>query len=467
MAAISQEDIVRYAAVLHKNPIQHIAKGALNKAPLQYLVSDADKAVHRVFKYTVRPHVIKLANQEHSGRCWIFSFTNMMRRKMIQKYNLPPTFKLSQKYIMFFDRLEKCNAFMEVMYFLNKKKGVKMYSFEMTYIRQSYMSDGGTWSFFKDLVLKYGVVPYDQYPDNVQAKNSAQIGKLLWEHVNSYGIRISKTKTRAEFEKIKREALVSCYSIIEMFLGKPPSSFVWEYTTKDEKYRTSRKALTPSTFYQQYIRNLVNVDDYVALINDPRRAYDKIYSVELLHNVLPPTKVPLDRLPSNIYLNVPIDTLRDATYNSIRKNMSVPFAGDVSYFMHDQVDDALIDTNDHYQALLGVQLVRPRKFLFDNMLSSPNHAMLIIGCNGARGDWEVENSWKQSNQDYQYLTMTDDWFEYYVGEVIVHKRVLSHKLRALYTRLMRAPDKITYYPYWDIFGSVANMRRAVMQAGAK
>jgi bleomycin hydrolase len=464
MAAITTTDVARYSVAFNKNPVSQLAKSALNKVGLQNLVMDADKPIHRVFKYTVDPHVIDLTNQYRSGRCWIFSFTNLMRRKMIYKYNLQPSFKLSQKYMMFYDRLEKCNALMEIIYFLHKKKQMKMYSFEMTYIRREYMSDGGTWDFFKNLVLKYGVVPYEEYPDNEQAKNSDDLGNVLQQYVNSFVPKITKAETLAEFEKIKHEAMMNCYSIIESFLGKPPATFKWEYVTAKKKYQSARRETTPLEFYEQYVRDLVNVSDYITLINDPRNPYYKIYSVELLHNVLPNESSPLDRLPTNLYFNVPVDVLREATYNSIRKNMPVPFAGDVSIYI--RPEDALMDTTDRYEDLLGVKFVRPRKFLFDNVMSTPNHAMLFIGCNGEHGDWQVENSWKQYNQDYKYFTLSDDWFEHYVGEVIVHKRFLSPKLRSTYATLLRSPDDITYYPLWDIFGTLANMRKAIKHAGA-
>jgi aminopeptidase C len=97
-----------------------------------------------------------------------------------------------------------------------------------------------------------------------------------------------------------------------------------------------------------------------------------------------------------------------------------------------------------------------KKRLYESLISQPNHAMLIVACNGINGEWQVENSWGVINQSYPYLTMTKEWFDHFVGEVIVHRKVLPRNLRRVYDEFREhAPENYKYYKLWDVFGSLA------------
>ena len=62
----------------------------------------------------------KATDQMNSGRCWIFAGLNVIRNAMITKYKLPSEFELSQSYLSRWDKLEKCNMALEIMYDLVK-----------------------------------------------------------------------------------------------------------------------------------------------------------------------------------------------------------------------------------------------------------------------------------------------------------------------------------------------------------
>ena len=460
--ALPEADVRKYASAFHKTTHHRLAKSVLNKVHIDTLASDPDATIQRGFSYTLDPPKIPLTDQKSSGRCWIFSFTNMIRRKLIKAHNLSPDFMLSQKYLLFYDHLEKCNALLEIMYFMSKHRGVKTASLEMSNLRESYVNDGGTWHAFVSLVEKYGLVPFDQYPDNGQAMETNTMGDFLSQFVSSHGVSIEKAASHADFLKIKHAALQSCYNMLEAFLGAPPVSVTLDFTdAKGNFHRSLHKPCTPQEYYMKYVHPVVDISQYIVLINDPRNPYHKMYSVELLHNVLPVTKVPLDKLPSNFFFNVPIDVLRDAVFKSIKGNMPVPFAADVKHYM--QNTDSRMDTFVHYEDLLGVSLLKPRKVLFENLISSPNHAMLFIGTNGNKGEWQVENSWGQENDKYPYLTMSDDWFEHYVGEIIVHRRFVPQQVKKQHDK-EKKNGKITFFPIWDVFGTLAKKRLA---AGSK
>src|SRR6202046_2021819 len=54
----------------------------------------------------------KVANQEKSGRCWLFAGLNLLRVGVMRETGLKD-FKFSQNYAMFWDKLERANYFLE------------------------------------------------------------------------------------------------------------------------------------------------------------------------------------------------------------------------------------------------------------------------------------------------------------------------------------------------------------------
>lgn len=434
-----------------KQPYAKLAKSILANLQVSTL-ENADAIPEREFRYHTTPYKLKVLDQKQTGRCWIFAFTNLIRRQLIAKKKVNEDFKLSYKYILFYDKLEKCNALLEVLYYvMGKGAGEAPDSLFIMNLRDVYISDGGTWDFFKNIVYKYGVVPYEAFPENLQSTHTRDINRILNNVIGSYCGDISKLarkglKTRTLFEGLKKEAMAQCYKIIEAFFGKPPTEF-----TLNLKHGT--QSITPTKYFKHYIDKHVHLNDYAVLINDPRKPYYKMYTVELMHNVID-DRGNIQHQVTNRFFNVPIDVIQGATLRSIKHNIPVPFAADIKQFTN--ISDSRLDTDVPYEELLGFSLVHPKRKLYDNRISEPNHAMLIIGANGEKGEWQVENSWGVSNEDYPYLTMTNDWFEHYVGEAMVKFKHLPPKLQRVYKSLKdKAPHTYTFYKFWDVFGSLS------------
>ena len=55
------------------------------------------------------------SNQYKSGRCWLFSFLNLLRISTIHKYQLKNDFMFSASYMMFWDKYEKANYFLTLI----------------------------------------------------------------------------------------------------------------------------------------------------------------------------------------------------------------------------------------------------------------------------------------------------------------------------------------------------------------
>lgn len=81
--------------------------------PRQVLTSQAVQlADQQVFNVKMPSGGSPITNQRASGRCWIFAANNIFRITMMRKYNLDE-FELSQAYLFYWDKLEKCNWLLE------------------------------------------------------------------------------------------------------------------------------------------------------------------------------------------------------------------------------------------------------------------------------------------------------------------------------------------------------------------
>ena len=86
-------------------------RNALNTTPINTLALNADNLpMDTRFSDVVKTK--GRTNQLSSGRCWLFTGLNVLRAKMIDKYDMGPVV-LSQNYVFFFDQLEKANLFLQ------------------------------------------------------------------------------------------------------------------------------------------------------------------------------------------------------------------------------------------------------------------------------------------------------------------------------------------------------------------
>ena len=63
----------------------------------------------------------------------------------------------------------------------------------------------------------------------------------------------------------------------------------------------------------------------------------------------------------------------------------------------------------------------------------------------------VENSWGKKGTNDGYYTMTDEWFNEYMYEVVVHKKYVTPELIEAYNK-----DEMVELPLWDPMGALAS-----------
>ena len=438
---ISTDTIIEQNNEFNKNQEYKVTQSFLKKTYIDNVSANTEKLNKIVHKFNHEINEkISVTNQYHSGRCWIFAGLNIIRHKLIKKYDLDPSFQISQSYLFFYDKLEKCNYALEMLYQVLTDQT----SIDYSVLRNCMLSDGGTWQEFANLVLKYGIIPQEAFPDTYQTQFSTNLNQILKYII--FRVKINKAMTRNEFNKIKEDTLVKCYRILSMCMGCPPTKF--KFFFKKDKERE----YTPLNFYSKFVKHAVNISDYVVICNDPRLDYHKLYNTEYLHNVLHKGDKDLKTKITNLYLNLPIEDLKKSIKQSIDHNTGVWFACDYSHHHHDR-SKILDNEASQLEKIFDIDINISKK---DSILAGntiANHAMIFVGYHSVKtGEyerWKVENSHGIYANNNGLITMTDKWFNDYVICAAVHKKTLTPKNRAL------LKSKIHYLPFYDPLGIYA------------
>jgi bleomycin hydrolase len=384
----------------------------------------------------------KITSQEKSGRCWMFAGLNLFRSKITKKLNTDD-FEFSQNYMMFFDKLEKANYFLESII---KTVSEEIYSRIVMWLLRDPLQDGGQWDMFVNLIDKYGAVPKNVMPETFHSSNSALMNQLLTAQLRKWASVLRKMHTDGQTEdslrEKKSEFIVEFYRFMTYFLGNPPMEFNFEFRDKDGKHQ-SIDNLTPLKFYNEFVG--INLDEYISLIHAPTpdKPFYKTYTVEFLGNVIEGRQV--------LYLNTPIDLLKKFTVSQISADEPVWFGCDIR--LQTDRQKGLMDTRVFlYDYALDTQfdLSKSERLLYGESLLT--HAMVFTGVNLKNGKpdrWKVENSWGEERGEKGFFIMSDAWFDEYNYQVVLHKKYLTEEMKS---KLETSP--VVLSP-WDPMGSLA------------
>ena len=387
------------------------------------------------FKYRVK--VKGITNQEGSGRCWMFTSMNVLRPRVMEKYNLS-NFDFSHNYLYFWDIFEKSNLFLENII---GTANLPMDDRTVTEYFKSPVGDGGVWNLYYNAAQKYVVVPQEVMPETAHSNNTSQMTGIINEKLRLGGYTLREMaqagKKTKDLRNEKNNNLKDVYRILALCLGEPPHEFTCRY--KDQAGNIKELAnYTPKQFYQEITPADYSPENYIMIMNDPTREYYKVYEIQNYRNTIEGINW--------VYLNLPNEDIKTAALASIKHNEAMYASCDVGkQFNRTQgiLDPSMYD----YESLFGVKLNMDKKARILTRQSGSSHAMTLIGCDTDQNDkplkWEFENSWGAANGHNGYLTFTDKWFDEYMFRLVIHKNYLNEKaIRAL-------KEKPVQFPEWD------------------
>ena len=442
MESIKLENLDKQLKEYRKDKRNDVVRHAISKTNLSTVVRSQDEIENVNFDFEINVKTLSAANQRQSGRCWIFAATNVLREMIAKQLNLGE-FELSQSYVAFYDRLEKCNYVLEtIIELLDKDYDDRT----LTFILQSGIGDGGQWDMFVNVVNKYGLCPKHVFPETATSSATRDTNLLINFNLRKFASDskvLFREKGLEAVRKEKEDVLKRIYFLLINAYGVPPKEFTFEYTDKDGNYYR-QEGLTPLKFKQEYIGDKLN--DYVSLINAPTKdkPFNKSFTVKYLGNVVGGKIV--------IHLNLPMERLKELIIAQLKDGNIVWFGSDVGFYGDREAgiwDDRIYD----YPSAVDLDFKMDKGESLDFRASAMNHAMCITGVafkNGKPDKWKIENSWGTANGKDGYYYMSASWFDHFVYQAVVDKKYLSEEELKAYNA-----KPIELKP-WDPMGSLAD-----------
>ncbi|XP_076041577.1 bleomycin hydrolase [Oratosquilla oratoria] len=448
---ITPELLNEFETQLESEPGTIVAMNASLKVdPLELCVRRSRLMdTNHVFNHKVESEAKPMTNQKGSGRCWIFACMNVMRLPFIKHFNIEE-FEFSQAYLFYWDKIERCN------YFLNKmvecaRKGEEVEGRLISFLLNDPTCDGGQWDMLVNLIKRYGVIPKKCFPESFSTESSGRMNTVLKSKLREYTREIHSLVSKGADDIALTETLQhqigEIHRIVSICLGVPPHTFTWEFYDKGKAYHKIGP-ITPVEFYEQHVKPLYNVEDKVCLVTDPRpkNPYGKAYTVDCLGNMVGGRQT--------VYNNQPVESLMSYAAESIKGGEAIWFGCDVGKRFAGKLGIQDVEFHD-YKSVFGVEvgigLSKADRLLFGESLMT--HAMVFtavsINDNGEPTKWRVENSWGEDRGEKGYLVMSTSWFKEFVFEVVVDRKHVPEQVMEVYKQ------EPVVLPAWDPMGALA------------
>ena len=386
-----------------------------------------------------------VTNQRQTGRCWMFSTLNVARAGAMATLDVDDL-EFSQAFGMFYDKLEKANAFLgRIIATADRPVTDRVVSEQL----QSPAPDGGEFRFCANLIAKWGIVPKDAMPECACSKNSRQmneqLSRLLRRDAGILRRAAADGEDASALDGRRLAMMADVHRMLCCCLGEPPCTFDLEMEVgpkasvdpskvsavegvvadEDDKDAKPRRILrdagiTPREFAERYVG--FDPTDYVELVSVPgtTRPWGHAFGIRWFD--------PMEAGEPCRFLNEPMDVLEDATVASLKAATPCYMACDVGQNLGRALDDfpgtLALDGMD-FEGLFGIELDMAKADMYDLRESSMTHAMTFqgveLGADGRPAAWRVENSWGKESCKDGYIVMAADWFRLYGGSVVVRR----------------------------------------------
>ena len=410
-------------------PAEKAMRNAISNVGISKMAVNQENAGAKDKNFSIEVKNTGITDQKSSGRCWLFTGLNVLRGRAMKKLDTK-NLVLSQCHLFFYDQLEKSNLFLQGVIDTRKQP---IDSEMVRWLFQHPLSDGGTYTGVADLATKYGVIPADIMPETYVSNSTSEFCGHLKRKLREFGITLREKSEAGMGEKqlqaLKVEQLGTVYRMLVMAYGVPPTQFTWK-----------GKTYTPQEFFKAYCIN-EGEDlnrDYVMLMNDPSRPYNKVYEIDYDRHVYDGHNW--------LYVNLPIEELENIAIASLKDSCQMYFSCDVGKFLDRNVGFADINNYD-YGSLLGTTFGMNKKQRIETFDSGSTHAMTLMAVDlddaGKARKWKVENSWGADSGQNGYIIMTDEWFREYMFRVVVNRRYCPASVLEL---MKQKPVRL---PAWD------------------
>ena len=420
-------------------PAEKALRNAISNVGLQKMAVNQENAGAKDTDFSIEVKNTGITDQKSSGRCWLFTGLNVLRGRAMKKLGIK-NFVLSQSYLFFYDQLEKSNLFLQgIIDTRNQPIDSEM----VRWLFQHPLSDGGTYTGVADLATKYGVVPADVMPETYVSNSTSEFCGHLKRKLREFGITLREKSeagmSEKQLQQLKVEQLQTVYRMLVMAYGVPPTQFTWKAPSPNLSPGEER-LYTPQEFFKTYcIAKGEDLNkDYVMLMNDPSRPYNKVYEIDYDRHVYDGHNW--------LYVNLPIEELESIAIASLKDSCQMYFSCDVGKFLDRSTGMADLKNFD-YESLLGTTFGMNKKQRIQTFDSGSTHAMTLMAVDldseGKARKWKVENSWGSDSGANGYIIMTAEWFREYMFRVVANRKYCPASVLDM---LKQKPVRL---PAWD------------------
>ena len=402
-----------------------LAMNAVTRGNIQEIALNREILNNVNFSFSHEVEPTEVTAQKQANTCWLFAALNWLRTITKEKLNIKD-FEFSPNYLVFWDKMEKANYFLEIMIELSDRD---LDDRLMNFLLKNPIPDDGEWHMIANLVKKYGLVPKSAMANTFTVENTKTLNFILYNKLRDWTAIIRKMhkekKNLEQIRKKKMEWMDEFYRILSIFLGLPPEKFDWSYRDKDKKFHRDL-AMTPQEFAQKYTG--IDMDDVYILWHCPseKTPLNKTYLIEYTAYMKGGSDL--------IALNLPFKKLRSYAVKMLKNKEACIFGCDVLQESHTK--EGLL-----YSGLYDYELIFQTKFSFDKGMrldycqSFMNHSMVLSGVDLVRNrpiKWKVENSWGTDYGKKGYFTMSDEWFSEHTYEVMIPGKYLDEEDKKLF-----------------------------------
>lgn len=409
---LTTENLVSFEKELATTPAGSVIARAVQQNGIDATSKNVAEKTVLTPVFSVEVETGSVTHQKQSGRCWLFATLNTQRHKFEKKYQIKD-FQFSQNYISFYDRLEKANKMLEQAIELIDRPADDR---KLLFLLEWGNGDGGQWANGPALINKYGLVPQSVMPETYNSDKTAEIStnlNLKLRRIISEMRKMAREgKKESELRTYKLNCMSDIYRMLVYAFGRPPKNFDFEYRDKDNNYHIDRN-LTPKSFFDQYVT--VDFDEFKVLTDAPDHKYGENYGLPSQDYIHEGKKIEL--------ANVGLKTMKTAAVASLKAGQTVWFGCDVLRDM--SRSEGILATNYFKKGeLFDTKLYLSKADRLSMREANVSHAMTLTGVDiidGKITKWKVENSWGEKLGNKGYFVMSDDWFDNYVYEVVVHQ----------------------------------------------
>jgi bleomycin hydrolase len=402
-------------------PRNRLAMNAITRGDLRELILNRDVLNSINFCFSHEVETAEVSDQARANTCWLFACLNWLRT-ITRKKSKVKSFEFSENYMMFYDKLEKANYFLENMIDLRDRDRDDRL---VAHLLNDPNPDGGEWHYIANLIEKYGLVPKEAMPDTFNRENSKYVNEILGYKSREYALILRKMAKQGssvdDLRAVKREQMQEIYRIMVIFFGVPPVKFSWSYRDDDKVYHQDLD-ITPQEFYARHVG--LELDEMYTLVSCPAddTPFHRTVTVDYFTNM--PDKRKLH------YLNVPIEELKRIATEVLKDGEACLFGCEVRYQSNTKegiLDDSMLDL----ELAFNTKFSMSKAERIESLHVRCTHSMVFTGVDLVYGQpmkWKVENSCGEKVGKKGYFVMTDKWFDEYVFDIAVPKRYLSPEL---------------------------------------